>query len=69
MVYNFPAPEEARTYKDYVALFKRSNPEADYKEACEAWASVSKGFASIKGYFDWCWQQPEAEAIYQAFTQ
>ena len=59
----FPAPEEARTYKAFVALFKERNPGVDFKEACK----FRPG--SHKEYYDECWRQPEAESIYQIYQQ
>lgn len=71
MTIEFPAPEEARTFKDYVSLFRCRNPGIDFKEASAIWASCTEargGAHTLKSYFDWCWQQPEAEAIHAAYT-
>jgi hypothetical protein len=59
----FPAPEEALTYKEYIALFRARNPGEDFKKAC---TYVSH---DVKKYYDWCWQQPEAMMIRQAFLE
>lgn len=63
MTIEFPAPEEARSYKDFVALFRARNPGVDFKEAC-----VIRG-GNHKQYYDECWKQPEAEQIHAAYQQ
>ena len=63
MVIEFPAPEEARTYRDYVALFRERNPGVDFKDACQ----VRGG--NHKQYYDQCWKQPEAMQIHQVYKQ
>ena len=59
----FPAPEEAKTYKEFVALFRSRNPGVDFKDACKA-----RG-GDHKVYYDDCWKQPEAEQIHQIYQQ
>lgn len=61
-VINIPAPEEAKTYKEYVNLFRLRNPGVDYKGACKA---VGR---DMKQFFDMAWSQPEAEAIHAAYN-
>ena len=62
MAIEFPAPEEARSYKDYVAIFRARNPGEDFKAAC------AKRGGDHKAFFDWSWKQPEAEAIHRAYA-
>lgn len=55
---NVPAPEEVRTWGEYVQLFKRMNPGEKMPDL----PTMTR-----KEYFIWCWQQPEAEEIHLAY--
>lgn len=61
MIINFPAPEEARTYKDYVQLFRARNPSVNFANSCKLLGRDQKRF------FDDAWNQPEAEQIHAAY--
>lgn len=64
MIINIPAPEEAKTYKQYVQLFKDRNIGVNASEL-NIMPPLSK--MSRKQFYDWCWQQPDADKIHQAF--
>lgn len=62
---DFPAPEEAKTYGEYVRLFRSRNPGVDFKEACALRESL---IGNHRAYFDSCWQQHEAEMIHAIYS-
>lgn len=66
IVINFPAAEEARTWGEYAKLFFARNPHAK-KEDLMLMNPEAK--ITRKQYFDWCWQQPEAEEIHAIYKR
>ena len=59
LMLNIPAPEEVRTWGEYVKLFKRLNPG-------EKLPDTNSGMTR-KEYFKWSWDQHEAEEIHRAY--
>lgn len=55
-----PAPEEVRTWKDYVTLFRSLNPGENIGKVAHC------SGMTLKAWFEHCWQQPEAEMIHAA---
>lgn len=59
------APEEHRLFKDFAKACKPSLNEAWSAAKDVGWYPE---FKTAKQWFDWCWQQADAEQIHKAFA-
>lgn len=68
-IIEYPAAEECKTWKEYVLIFFERNKHLPKKEAGKLVNVFHHGaFKDRMSWFNWCWEQPEAQMIHSAYT-